>query len=62
MPSLSSSSTPESQQRDRLLRVLADITFMIFFEGHMVAPKIPRLAATFRDSAKKPAFSSLSID
>lgn len=53
MTSLSSSSTLEIQQRDRLLRVLAGITFLIFFQGYMVAPMIPRLAATFGVSAQK---------
>ncbi len=49
----SSSSTLEIQQRDRLLRVLAGITFLIFFQGYMVAPMIPRLAATFGVSDQK---------
>ena len=34
-------------QRERLLRVLAAATFLIFFQAYMVAPLIPRLSAVF---------------
>lgn len=53
MPPISSSSTIARQKRDRLLRVLAGITFLIFFQGYMVAPMIPRLAAAFAVSDQK---------
>ena len=36
-----------SRQRERLLRLLAAVTFLIFFQAYMVAPMIPRLAAVF---------------
>ncbi len=36
-----------SVERERLLRVLAAPTFLIFFQGYMVAPLIPRLSRTF---------------
>lgn len=34
-------------QRERLVRLLAAATFLIFFQAYMVAPMIPRLAAVF---------------
>ena len=37
----------EARQRERLLRVLAAATFLIFFQAYMVAPLIPRLAVAF---------------
>lgn len=40
-------------QRERLLRVLAIATFIIFFQAFMVAPIIPRLAATFAVSPQE---------
>ncbi len=48
-----SPSTLENQKRDQLLRVLAGITFLIFFQGYMVAPMIPRLSAAFGVSAQR---------
>ena len=42
--------TPRNQQnieRERLLRVLSAATFVIFFQGFMVAPIIPTLAKAF---------------
>lgn len=36
-----------ARQRERLLRLLAAATFLIFFQAYMVAPMIPRLAAVF---------------
>jgi predicted MFS family arabinose efflux permease len=37
----------EYERRERLLRVLAGITFLIFFQAYMVAPMIPHLSAAF---------------
>jgi len=39
-------------ERERLLRVLAAATFLIFFQAYMVAPLIPRLSAVFHVSAQ----------
>ncbi len=39
--------TPNPRERERLLRMLAAATFIIFFQAYMVAPIIPALAATF---------------
>lgn len=39
-------------KRERLLRVLAGITFLIFFQAYMVAPMIPRLSIAFGVSAQ----------
>lgn len=36
-----------TDSRERLVRVLVGITFLIFFQAYMVAPMIPRLAASF---------------
>ena len=36
-----------ARQRERLLRLLAATTFLIFFQAYMVAPMIPRLSAVF---------------
>jgi predicted MFS family arabinose efflux permease len=41
------------QQRERLLRMLALATFIIFFQAYMVAPIIPALADTFGTSVEK---------
>src|SRR6201981_906662 len=44
-------STPDAnvvRQRERLLRVLALTTFIIFFQGYMVAPIIPLLSTVFQ--------------
>lgn len=38
-------------QRERLLRLLAAATFLIFFQAYMVAPLIPRLSAVFEVSS-----------
>lgn len=38
-------SQQDARQRERLLRVLSAITFLIFIQAYMVAPLIPRLAA-----------------
>jgi predicted MFS family arabinose efflux permease len=35
------------RQRERLLRLLAATTFLIFFQAYMVAPMIPKLSAIF---------------
>jgi predicted MFS family arabinose efflux permease len=37
-------------RRERLLKMLAAATFVIFFQGYMVAPIIPTLSNTFRSS------------
>lgn len=43
-------------QRERLLRVLAAATFLIFFQAYMVAPLIPRLSAVFAVSSQTMGF------
>jgi predicted MFS family arabinose efflux permease len=43
----------EETERERLLRVLAAATFVIFFQAFMVAPIIPRLSATFAASPQE---------
>lgn len=40
-------------QRERLLWVLSAATFLIFFQGYMVAPLIPRLSEAFGVSAQQ---------
>lgn len=57
MNSMASSAAAEGQpgarvERERLLRVLALATFVIFFQAFMVAPIIPRLAAVFGTPAE----------
>jgi predicted MFS family arabinose efflux permease len=37
-------------RRERLLEMLAAATFVIFFQGYMVAPIIPTLSSTFGSS------------
>jgi MFS family permease len=37
----------DDQQREKLLRLLAALSFLIFFQAYMVAPIIPALAASF---------------
>lgn len=39
-------------QRERLLKMLAAATFVIFFQGYMVAPIIPTLASSFGSSVQ----------
>lgn len=39
--------TWKQDERERLLRILAGATFLIFFQAYMVAPLIPLLAAAF---------------
>ncbi len=39
--------SPDHQQRERLLRMLAVATFFIFFQAYMVAPIIPALSNSF---------------
>lgn len=41
---------PEQVERERLLRMLASATFIIFFQAYMVAPIIPALATAFARS------------
>ena len=36
-----------ARQREKLLRLLAATTFLIFFQAYMVAPMIPKLSAVF---------------
>lgn len=45
-------STPSAagDERERLLRLLALTTFIVFFQGYMVAPIIPLLSAAFHAS------------
>lgn len=40
-----------ARRRERLIRVLAAATFLIFFQAFMIAPLIPRLAETFHVDA-----------
>ncbi len=40
------------QRRERLLRMLAAATFIIFFQAYMVAPIIPALSNAFRTSVQ----------
>ncbi len=42
-----------AHQVERLVRLLAGATFLIFFQAYMVAPLIPRLAAEFGVSGEK---------
>lgn len=42
-----------SDERERLLRMLAAATFIIFFQAYMVAPIIPALSIIFGASAEK---------
>ncbi|WP_271898445.1 MFS transporter [Candidatus Phyllobacterium onerii] len=42
----------DNHSRERLLRVLAAATFIIFFQGYMVAPIIPALSAVFGTSVQ----------
>ncbi len=44
--------SPNNAPRGRLVRLLAGITFLIFFQAYMVAPMIPRLAGFFGVSAQ----------
>lgn len=46
-------SAPPEAQRERMLRVLAAATFIIFFQAFMVAPIIPNLTAAFGASPQK---------
>ena len=45
-------------RRERLLKMLAAATFVIFFQGYMVAPIIPTLSSIFGSSVKPSASSS----
>lgn len=38
---------PDARRREQLLWLLAATTFLVFFQGYMIAPLIPRLAAVF---------------
>jgi len=43
---------PDHGERERLLRMLAAATFVIFFQAYMVAPIIPALSNAFRTSVQ----------
>ena len=45
--------TIDDRQRERLLRMLAVATFIIFFQAYMVAPIIPALSNTFGVPAER---------
>jgi len=45
--------TWKQDERERLLRILASATFLIFFQAYMVAPLIPRLATMFSVSEER---------
>lgn len=47
------SETIDNSKRERLLRVLSGITFLIFFQAYMVAPMIPRLSTVFGVTAQR---------
>ena len=47
---MSTQSITVSNERERLLRMLAAATFIIFFQAYMVAPIIPALATAFATS------------
>lgn len=38
---------PDARRREQLLWLLATTTFLVFFQGYMIAPLIPRLATVF---------------
>jgi len=42
-----------TSQREHLIRLLAGVTFLIFFQAYMVAPMLPHLALEFRVSAQR---------
>lgn len=42
----------DERRRERLVRLLAGATFLIFFQAYMVAPLIPRLSTIFAVSAQ----------
>ena len=48
--------TASEEQRERLLRVLSAVTFLIFFQAYMVAPLIPRLSSVFGVSSQTIGF------
>lgn len=52
MNSASTGDDRSGVERERLIRVLAAATFLIFFQAYMVAPLIPRLSAVFQVSAQ----------
>lgn len=56
MASREASDRAGEAQRERLLRILSAATFLIFFQAYMVAPLIPRLAATFAVSEQMIGF------
>jgi predicted MFS family arabinose efflux permease len=43
---------PDHHERERLLRMLAAATFVIFFQAYMVAPIIPALSSTLGTSVQ----------
>lgn len=43
--------------RERLVRALAAVTFLVFFQAYMVAPLIPRLAAVFNSRVEAAALA-----
>jgi len=47
-----SSAALDESRRERLVRLLAAATFLIFFQAYMVAPLIPRLSTIFAVSAQ----------
>lgn len=50
---MESQMTWKQDERERLLRILASATFLIFFQAYMVAPLIPRLATMFSVSEER---------
>lgn len=49
---MTTNEAPTVAQRERLLRVLAAATFLIFFQAYMIAPLLPALALEFGVSAQ----------
>lgn len=45
-----------NSRRERLLKMLAAATFIIFFQGYMVAPIIPTLSSIFGSSIQTVGF------
>jgi predicted MFS family arabinose efflux permease len=53
MSFINSVSSNDTKTRERLLRILAGLTFLICFQAYMVAPMIPQLSSLFGISAQK---------
>ena len=47
----------QTNRREQLVRLLAAITFLIFFQAYIIAPMIPRLASLFGVSVQMIGFA-----